>query len=285
LYSLRHTFATRFYQATKDIDKLARILGHGSLATVRRYVNPTQDDLRAAMQAFEQAALAPPVDMPFPPNHMVTGQAPPKVHRTCPAGRGPLLQAAQKKPEALGVDPDTGQSVYLKAGRYGPYVQIGDASNGEKPETASLLPNMQPDQVNLEVALKLLPHALGQHPDDGAPVIAANGRFGPYVKWGKEVRSIPAGSSPLDITLEQALELLKHPGGQRPAPRLEKLKELGPHPISDLPIVILSGRYGPYVTDGKTNASLPRGTMPEKVSINDAISLLDARATRESHTQ
>jgi DNA topoisomerase-1 len=192
-----------------------------------------------------------------------------------------LLEAAQVKPEALGNDPETGQPVYLKTGRYGPYVQLGDA-NGEKPKMASLLRNMQPESVDLELALKLLalPRALGNHPDDGAPVIATNGRFGPYVKWGNEIRSIPADGSPLEITLEQAVELLKQPKGRRRAARAEKLKELGQHPVSDLPIVILSGRYGPYVTDGKLNASLPRGVMPDNVTMDDAVNLLEARASR-----
>jgi DNA topoisomerase-1 len=121
---------------------------------------------------------------------------------------------------------------------------------------------------------------LGEHPDNQAPVIATNGRFGPYVKWGNEIRSIPTDGSPLEITLEQAVELLKQPKGRRRAAGGEKLKELGQHPISELPIVILSGRYGPYVTDGTLNASLPRGMMPDAVSMDDAVNLLEARAAR-----
>jgi DNA topoisomerase-1 len=193
-----------------------------------------------------------------------------------------LLEAAQKKPEALGADPDTGQPVYLKTGRYGPYVQLGEATGDEKPKMASLLPKMQPEEVDLQLALKLLslPRTVGEHPDDGAPVTATNGRFGPYVKWGNEIRSIPPDASPLEITLDQAVELLRQPKGRRRAPRAEKLKELGQHPISDLPIVILSGRYGPYVTDGNLNASLPRGVMPDNVTMDDAVNLLEARAAR-----
>ena len=193
-----------------------------------------------------------------------------------------LLEAAQVKPEALGSDPETGQPVYLKTGRYGPYVQLGDASDGEKPKMASLLRNMETEQVDLELALKLLslPRTLGKHPDDSAAVIATNGRFGPYVKWGNEIRSIPPEGSPLEVTLEQAVELLRQPKGRRRAVRAEKLKELGQHPISDLPIVILSGRYGPYITDGKLNASLPRGMMPDNVTMDDAVNLLEARAAR-----
>jgi DNA topoisomerase-1 len=193
-----------------------------------------------------------------------------------------LLESAQKQPETLGRDPETGQPVYLKIGRYGPYVQLGDATEGEKPKMASLLRGMQPEDVDLELALKLLglPRTLGQHPGDGQPVIATNGRFGPYVKWGSEIRSIPAGMSPLEISLEQAVELLKQPKGRRRAAQPAKLKELGTHPVSDLPIVILSGRYGPYVTDGKINASLPRGVTAEQISMDEAVNLLEARAAR-----
>ncbi len=193
-----------------------------------------------------------------------------------------LLEAAQVKPEALGHDPETGQPVYLKTGRYGPYVQLGDATNGDKPKMASLLRDMETKQVDLELALKLLalPRTLGEHPDDSAAVIATNGRFGPYVKWGTEIRSIPSDGSPLEITLEQAVELLKQPKGRRRQVKAEKLKELGQHPVSDLPIVILSGRYGPYVTDGKLNASLPRGMMPDAVTMDDAVNMLEARAAR-----
>lgn len=195
-----------------------------------------------------------------------------------------LLQAASKEPESLGAHPETGQPIYLKTGRYGPYVQLGDAENGVKPKMASLLRNMEPEQVDLECALKLLslPRTIGPHPEDAEPVTAANGRFGPYVKWGKEIRSIPAdAASPLDIGLEQAVELLKQPKGQRRAAKPTPLRELGKHPVTDLPLVIMSGRYGPYVTDGTLNASLRRGMTAEALTIDDAVNLLEARASRE----
>ncbi len=194
-----------------------------------------------------------------------------------------LLESANKEPETLGVDPESGQPVYLKSGRYGPYVQLGDAANGSKPKMASLLPNTEPEQVDLTLALRLLalPRTVGDHPQDGQPVLAANGRFGPYVKWGKEIRSIPPDvASPLDITLEQALELLKQPKGQRRVAKPKTLREMGNHPVSGLPLVVLAGRYGPYVTDGQLNASLPRGMDPQTLTIDDAVNLLEARASR-----
>jgi DNA topoisomerase-1 len=163
-------------------------------------------------------------------------------------------------------------------------VQLGDASADDgKPKMASLLPNMDPKSVDLEQALKLLslPRTVGEHPDDKEPVLSANGRFGPYVKWGKEIRSIPADSaSPLDITLEQAVELLRQPKGKRQAAQPKTLREMGKHPITERPLTILSGRYGPYVSDGEINASLQRGMNPEGLTIDDAVNLLEARAAR-----
>ncbi len=195
-----------------------------------------------------------------------------------------LIETATQEPEALGTDRESGLPVYLKNGRYGPYVQLGDASADDgKPKMASLLPNMDPKDVNLEQALKLLslPRTIGEHPDDKEPVLAANGRFGPYVKWGKEIRSIPADqASPLDITLEQAVELLKQPKGKRQTAKPKTLREMGKHPVTERPLTVLSGRYGPYVSDGEINASLHRGMTPEGITIDDAVNLLEARAAR-----
>ena len=194
-----------------------------------------------------------------------------------------LLDVASREPEALGEDPATNLPVYLKNGRFGPYVQLGVGGEGEKPKMASLLPGMSTDDVNLELALALLslPREIGAHPETGEPVLAANGRFGPFVKSGDEIRSIPADvASPLEITLEQAVELLKQPKGRRRAAKPEPLRELGEHPASGKPLKVLSGRYGPYVSDGEINASLPRGVKPEELEISQAVELLEARARR-----
>ncbi|MEZ5393747.1 MAG: type I DNA topoisomerase [Bryobacterales bacterium] len=194
-----------------------------------------------------------------------------------------LLEAAAREPEALGEDPETQLPVYLKTGRFGPYVQLGAGGDGEKPKMASLLPGMSPDTVKLETALALLslPREIGKHPETAEPVLAANGRFGPFVKSGEEIRSIPADvASPLDITLEQAVELLKQPKGRRRATKAEPLRELGVHPATGKPLKVLSGRYGPYVTDGEINASLPRGVKPEELEVAQAVELLEARARR-----
>jgi len=195
-----------------------------------------------------------------------------------------LLAEAAKGPASLGSDPTTNLAVYLKKGRFGPYVQLGESGEGEtKPKMASLLPGMSPDAVTLDVALKLLafPKQLGLHPESNTEILVANGRFGPYVKCGSESRSIPADESPLDLTIERALELLKQPRTNARASNQPKtLKEIGKHPETNAPIQLKSGRYGPYVTDGTTNASLQQGADPDALTLEEAVALLKARADR-----
>ncbi len=193
-----------------------------------------------------------------------------------------MLETSTQNEAPLGHAPD-GKPVFLKVGRFGPYVQHGEAGDDEKPKNASLLKGMQPEDVTIEVALKLLslPRTLGQHPQSGQPVMAHNGPYGPYVKCEKEIRSLPAGLSPLDVTFEQAVELLAQPktGGRgRGVVKREPLKVFATSPVTNNPVQLLAGRYGPYVTDGVTNASLPRGTAPEEVTLEYALNLLKARA-------
>ncbi len=195
-----------------------------------------------------------------------------------------LLDRAAVPDEALGLCPETGKPVLLKVGRFGPYVQRGTGEDGEKPQNASLLRGMKPEDVDLQLALKLLslPRTLGTHPETGEPVLAHNGRYGPYVQCGKETRSLPDDLSPLDVSLEQALRLLAQPktarrGIRQPA---EPLRAFGPSPVTGQPIKLFAGRYGPYVTDGTTNASLPKGTAPEQLTFEQAVDLLAERAAR-----
>jgi DNA topoisomerase-1 len=122
---------------------------------------------------------------------------------------------------------------------------------------------------------------LGDHPTNGEEVAAHNGRFGPYVKCAGETRSLPDGISPLDVTLQQALELLAQPKTQgRISRRREPIKVFDPSPVTKEPVRLLTGRYGPYVTDGQTNASLPRGSSLEEVTFEYALDLLKARAEK-----
>jgi len=194
-----------------------------------------------------------------------------------------LLEKAAQGEEPLGTCPETGEPVFLRTGRFGPYVQRGTTDGGKKPQNASLLKGMQPEDVDLEVALKLLslPRELGEHPENGEKVLAHNGRFGPYVKWGNETRSLPDELSPLDVTLPQALELLAQPKRRgRTARRKEPIKVFDASPVTGDPVQLLDGRYGPYVTDGQTNASLPRGLTPDDMTFERALDLLAERAAR-----
>jgi DNA topoisomerase-1 len=194
-----------------------------------------------------------------------------------------LLEHAAQGEEPLGLDPETQKPVYLKVGRFGPYVQRGTQDDAEKPQNASLLKGMNPSDIDLATALKLLslPRNLGNHPQTGVEVMAYNGRFGPYVKSGEETRSLPADISPLDVTLEQALHLLSQPkavGRGRAAAKREPLKVFDVSPVTNQKVQLLDGRYGPYVTDGQTNASVPKGTPVEELTFQEALDLLAARA-------
>ncbi len=195
-----------------------------------------------------------------------------------------LLEQAAKAEEPLGICPQTHKSVYLKVGRFGPYVQRGSPDDEEKPKNASLLKGMQPEDVDLETALKLLalPRELGQDPRSDTAVVVYNGRFGPYIKCGDETRSLPADLSPLEITLGRALELLAEPKKSRRGfgAKKEPLKVFDASPVTQQQVQLLDGRYGPYVTDGVTNASLPKEAKVEEVTFPQALELLAARAAK-----
>src|SRR5439155_2338606 len=196
-----------------------------------------------------------------------------------------MLEQASVGDEPLGIHPDTHNPVYLKQGRFGPYVQMGAGDEDEKHKNASLLPGMQPTDVTYEVALRLLtlPRTIGEHPQSKEPIVAFNGKFGPYIKCGSETRSLPKEISPLDVTLDQAVELLAQPKtrgrGRASAPR-EPLKTFDDSPVTKQPVKLLSGRYGNYVTDGVTNATLPRDYTPESLTFQQALDLLAERAAR-----
>lgn len=192
-----------------------------------------------------------------------------------------LLAQAAKGPEALGTHPETGAPVYLKVGRFGPYVQMGDmVEGGEKPKMASLLPGMKPDTLDFETAIKILalPKVLGVFPDNNAEIVAANGRFGPYIKAGTETRSLPPDMSPISVSLEQAIALLRTPKTRGRRAQAQSLRDLGKLPGTETTVSVKSGRYGPYVTDGTVNASIPRGGNPDTITLEEAMSLLVARA-------
>jgi DNA topoisomerase I len=194
----------------------------------------------------------------------------------------------------LGTDPETGRTIVAKAGRFGPYVteqlpedaqpkpeKAGSRSAAAaKPRTASLLKSMDLDSVTLDDAVRLLtlPRTLGEL--DGEPVTVQNGRYGPYVKKGADSRSLADEDQMFTVTLDQARELFAQPkprGRAGRAAAAPPLRELGDDPVTGKPIVLREGRFGPYVTDGETNASLRKGDDPESVTPQRAIELLAER--------
>jgi DNA topoisomerase-1 len=192
-----------------------------------------------------------------------------------------LLDRGPEEGRGLGNDPETGLEVTVRDGRYGPYVQLGEQEEGskKKPKRASLFKTMTRDTVTLEDALMLLslPRVVGQD-EEGRDIVASPGRFGPYIKRGDDTRSLKEEEQLLTITLEQALELLAQPKRGRGRQAAEPLAELGAHPDNGAMIKLLAGRYGPYVTDGTTNASLPKDADPAAATLEQAVELLRARA-------
>ena len=174
----------------------------------------------------------------------------------------------------LGEHPETGEPVVLKSGRYGPYVSTGDRN-------ASLLRSQSPETVTLEEALKLLtlPRLVGKDPE-GNEILAAAGRYGPYVKRGDDYRSLDSEDKIFTVTLDDALALLAAPKTRQRRAAAEPLRELGVDPLTEKQLTIKNGRFGPYVTDGETNASLKRDQTPESLTIEQASEMLADRRAR-----
>jgi DNA topoisomerase-1 len=193
------------------------------------------------------------------------------------------LLSAPSGDRVLGQHPETGRDVVVKAGRYGPYVTVtAPEGSKEKPPSASLFKTMSPETVTLDDALKLLslPRVLGAA-EDGVEVTAQNGRYGPYVKKGSDSRSLGSEEELLTVTLDEALALLAQPKtrGRRTA-AAAALRELGADPATGKPMVVKDGRFGPYVTDGETNASLRKGDEVETITDERAAELLADRRAR-----
>ncbi len=196
--------------------------------------------------------------------------------------RAQELLAAPSGDRTLGTDPDSSLPVLVRSGRFGPYIQLGEAvDGGERPRTASLFKSMTPETVTLDEALELLrlPRVVGTDPESGEEIQALNGRFGPYVKKGTDTRSLDTEEQLLAVTLAEALTLFAQPKMRRGRTAAAPLRELGEDPETSSPVVVRSGRFGPYVTDGTTNASLRKGDEPETITIERAAELLaDRRA-------
>ncbi len=235
------------------------------------------------------------------------------------------LLAAPKGDRVIGVDPASGFTIYAKAGRFGPYVQLGDAEAmqaaaeavalaaaeeaaaaaaiaegkgkkpkapkkpkkvvAEKPKAASLFKTMTLDAITLEESLQLLslPRVVGVDPADGGVIEASNGKFGPYLRKGTDSRSITAEEQLLSITLDEALEIYSKPKerrGRGQGPATPPLAELGPDIVSGKNMVVKEGRFGAYVTDGETNASLRKGDEPTELTAERAMELLSDRRAK-----
>jgi DNA topoisomerase-1 len=199
--------------------------------------------------------------------------------------RAAELLAQPSGDRELGADPETGRPIVARTGRYGPYVtEVLPEESKEKPRTASLFKTMSLDTIELEDALRLLqlPRVVGVAEEDGEEVIARNGRYGPFVQKGKESRSLESEEQLFTIDLAGALALLAQPRqrrGQRAA-ATKPLRELGNDPVGGKEIVLKEGRFGPYVTDGETNASLRKGDDPETVTLDRAVELLAERRAK-----
>jgi len=196
-------------------------------------------------------------------------------------GKALQLLSAPKGDKPIGTDPASGLPVYVKQGRFGPYVQLGEAGGDGKPKTQSLFRTMAPETVTLEQALRLLslPRTVGRTPE-GLEVVAQNGKFGPYLTKGTDSRNLGAENEEklLTITLEEALEIFKQPKTFRGrGPPKAPLAAFGKDPVSGGEILLKEGRFGPYVTDGETNASLRRGDEPRDLTPERAAELLAQR--------
>ncbi|MBW8872212.1 MAG: DNA topoisomerase I, partial [Leifsonia sp.] len=237
---------------------------------------------------------APPRRVNIPPELAPDELTPAKAHE--------LIEAPVQTDRVLGANPENGKLVLAKDGRFGPYVTeadpeeepTADAKTGEvtepakrtkkaaaaKPRTASLFKSMDLGSIDLDTALKLLdlPRVVGADPESGDEIQAQNGRYGPYLKKGTDTRSLPSEDDIFEVDLAGALELFAQPkyGNRRAS---SALKEFEADPVSGKPIRVKDGRFGPYVTDGETNATIPRGETVDEVDFARAVQLLaDKRA-------
>jgi DNA topoisomerase-1 len=187
---------------------------------------------------------------------------------------------AETQKREIGTDPKTQLLIQLLVGPYGPYIQLGEPEGDKKPKRVSVPKNVMPDSVDLDVALQLLalPRDLGPHPEGGKKVVAAIGRFGPYVSHDGQFKSIPKDESVFDIALDRAVALLKEPKvfNARGA-----LKVLGKHPDDNQAVALYAGRYGAYVKHGKVNATLPDQNAIGTITLDEAVELLAAKSGRK----
>jgi DNA topoisomerase-1 len=196
-------------------------------------------------------------------------------------GNGGAETATRK----LGEDPQTGLDVTVRSGRFGPYLQLGEGTDGEKPKRASLPKGVSPDDIDFAraTALLSLPRDIGRHPEDGEPIRAGIGRFGPYVQHGKTYANLDDADDVFSVGINRAVALIAEKrakpskGGRFGA---DPGRPLGDHPAKGGPVVAKKGRYGPYVSHNGVNATLPADKALDTITLDDAVALIDARADR-----
>jgi len=199
----------------------------------------------------------------------------------------PLASSSASSDRVLGKDPKTDLDVAVKAGRFGPYIQLGepkDYTEDEKPKRAGIPKNMSPADVELDLALKLLalPRDVGPHPEDGEIITAGIGRFGPFVRHGKTYASLEAGDDVYNIGLNRAVTLIAEKIAKGPSRRFgaDPGKEVGDYPARGGKIMLKKGRYGAYVSIDGINATIPDDKEPDRITLEEAIALIEARAAK-----
>ncbi len=183
----------------------------------------------------------------------------------------------------LGNDPETGLIVYLKDGRFGPYIQLGDAGeDNEKLKRSGLPKDMRPADMTLDYALRLLslPRLVGKHPETGEDITADLGRYGPYLKHGKQSASLETVDEIFEIGVNRAVTVIAEKKSKAPARGSSVIKELGEHPDDGKPVNVMNGRYGPYVKHNKINATIPKDEEPDSVTLERALELIAARVAK-----
>ncbi|MCJ9429224.1 type I DNA topoisomerase [Kordiimonas marina] len=210
----------------------------------------------------------------------------PECSYTRPFGSNDNAEGAGDEPATLGEDPETGEEITIRVGRFGPYIQAGEPKEkGEKPRRASIPKDINAKEVTLEQALQLLslPRTVGTHPETGKPITASIGRYGPYVAHDGIYGRLSSTEEVFSVGINRAVTILAETAAKKAGGRGTKtvLKELGAHPDDEAPVRVLDGRYGPYVNHGKINATLPKGTEPESVTLEQALEWIAAKSDKK----
>jgi DNA topoisomerase-1 len=191
-----------------------------------------------------------------------------------------LIKRSELGDEPLGEDPETGKPVYVLQGPYGPYVQLGERDDDEKPKRVSIPKDRKMEEIDLEEALDLLalPRTIGKHPEDGKVVKAGIGRYGPYVLHNRVYASLKKDDDVLTVGMERAVELLK--AKKKRGRGREPMRELGDHPDGGA-VNVFDGRYGPYVKHKRTNATIPDGMDPKSITLDEAVDLVAKKRAKK----